>query len=177
MHIRQQIRNYVVGRLNNVTSAGARVYDSRTLESTDFPMINLATLRERFLEVFNQSPFEVRLSCELEIQAIVKISDTFAADLDNLCEQIESRMDMTLGGLVEVCAYNSTDIIFLDDQEVQVAIAKIIYNAEYLKPEGTLVDTSSDLNIIHVDYDLTDPAIGPGPGPDGQIDATDIVSV
>ena len=119
-----------------------------------------------------------RLASELEIQAVIKVDDNFAKTLDTLCQQIENRIDYSLAELVDSCTYNSTEIIFLEEQENVLAIAKMTYQVEYMKEEPVLpADDEANLDQFHVDYDMADPNDGSVTGPDGQIDATDIVDV
>ncbi len=177
-HIRQTIRNYVATQLTGATNAGANVYKSKVTPFwNNLPAINIFTMRDEAEPPFELGPVRQKVPVTIHIYAAVKHNDDYADNLDALCEQIESKMDYFLGGNVQSCLYDGTNIVFRDEGDKNLAIAEITYKATHIYEEKGMVnpDTLSDLDSIHIDYDLADPNDGSTEGPDGQTDAQDIV--
>lgn len=178
-HIRKQVRQYVVERLIGHTYAEDRVTNSQFSAFMDraFPFINVATPSERFVEMVEESPYTVRMVMDLVIEPVIQQSVGFADALDDLCQQVEQRIDAALGGLVESCLYDNTETFFSEEGDVPLGLARITYTVTYLKQEAFNLEDLTELNTIHVIWDMADPNNGATDGPDGQIDAQDTVTV
>jgi hypothetical protein len=195
---RKLIRDYVVARLGTAispgvypTSAQGRVYDSRILahqarleDATELPAINVYTLDDRVLEVICDPPLVYKMECALDVEVIVKANDTYAADLDTMCEQIMARIPYYLASnkddrIVESCLYDRTEIAMIVDGEQPIAVAKIGYKCTYEQDEITIEDLDQipNLETLSVEWDMYSPRNTDVDGPDGQIDKTDLVNL
>lgn len=170
-HKRVLVRNYLVTLLTGQTAAGSRVYNSKALPFLGtLPAVNLLTLSEKAGEPYQQVPIEQKVDLSIDILAIVQANEGYADTLDSLCEQIENRIDYKLGGLVNSCVYQSTDIDYREEGQKLLAFARISYKAEYLIEEKalTLAADSDDLESIATGWDMAPT--------DEQIDANDLIS-
>jgi hypothetical protein len=183
LHIRTQIRNYVCNRLVGKTDAGNRVYESKvTPNQGPFPIIGVYTLADTKTADRSEAPYEEtrNITLEVQIEHMATGNPSFAADLDAICLRVESLIDYKLGGRIQEiqgCKYRDTNVIFKDDGEKMTAVAAMSFDVVYDWTEPNFEDPAvlDDLKWIYNTYDLADPNNGSGEGPDGQIDAQDIV--
>lgn len=94
MHERAKIRKIVMELLKGQTDAKDRVYDSRVIpwDADDLPGLSVYTSAQRGTG-YTASPtpnFDMQLTLNIEIA--VAAVDGWAAKLDDICEQIESRL-------------------------------------------------------------------------------------
>lgn len=179
-HIRTTVRNYVVAKLQTspVTNASTRVFNTRVepfQPEETLPAINVVTPEERADPPFQIGPISQKAYFTLVIEAIVRHLDNYATDLDALCEQIQNKLDYYLGNNVQSCLYQGTQMAINEEGEVPIALARINYLVEYEFTEKGIPASPDDLVSIHADWDLADPNNGSVVGPDGQIDAQDII--
>jgi hypothetical protein len=182
-HIRTQIRNYVCNRLNGRTAAGNRVYDSKVTPNIGpFPVIGVYTFSDAKTQDRSEAPFEAvrTITLEVQIEVIATGNRHYAEQLDNLCLQVEQLIDYKLGGGIDElysCKYRDTNTFLKEDGEKLTAIAAMSWDVVYDWISTPVQDpiTMDDLKYIYNSYDLADPNDGGELGPDGQIDAQDIV--
>lgn len=175
---RKAIRAYITARLINQTAAEDRVYDARilpTLKEQGFPMVSVFTPSETKERMLSETPpIQYERVARIEIEVVIRKNDTYASDLDDLCDEIEALMDYTLGGTCEECEWNSFDTIMDDKGEMPFIIGQLVYTAKYTGEEPLIdIDSLPDLETIHTDWDMANPNDGTVTGPDGTIDAID----
>ena len=112
-HIRQSIRDYVYTRLNGQTAAQERIFNSRMIGIPPqlFPWIGIYTPSDIFKEPVGQAPRTDRRTVKLVIEAACRDPNHFQNQLDDLETQIMARIDSELGGLVESCDWQESEII------------------------------------------------------------------
>lgn len=171
--MRKQVRDYVQGRLMNATAAGDQVTQwGMTNEEGPWPLIGIYTPEEVVTdEVTDSGDYEVMRTITLEIVQVVKVEDTYAADLDALAEEVQTLIDYDLGALVQSCQWQKDEIDVDSSGETNFAFCKSTYNVIYRWDATPLGDGNpANLNTIHIDEDMYSPNNGTVIGPDGQID-------
>lgn len=139
-HVRKQIRD----RMESILTAGAslasgRVYASRVypLTGPDLPAIAIYTSSESSgLQTMGVRTLAREIS--LNVDAYVRINDTFDDVIDALCVEIEETIaaDYTLNGLVKDTILTSTEIDFDGEAEKPVGVARLTYTIRYVTSIG-----------------------------------------
>ena len=183
---RKLIRDKTVLILKNAnTAAETRVTNERwkpVQKGETFPSINVTLGDDRAEPPFEIGAVNQFVTTELQIQAMVKSNETYADDRDSLCQEIHDAIPYFLGNdesnplyTVQSCLYQGmTPINHIEAGETFCG-GIMRFDVKWVKPEGGLATNLSDLNSIHLDYDMADPSID-GMGSDEQIDAQDIIS-
>ena len=141
-HVRKQIRDRVESILGTgVTLASGRVYASRIypLTGPQLPAVAVYTASEASgLQTMGTRTLARDIS--LNVDAYVRVSDTFDDDIDALCVQIEETIagDYNLNGLVKDTILTSTEIDFDGDAEKPVGVARLTYSIRYVTTIGNV---------------------------------------
>ncbi len=172
--MRKQVRDYVEGRLINVTTAQDRITVWGMInEEGPWPLIGIYTPLDVIGDVISDSSndFETFRVITLEIESIVKQESTYADDLDTLAEQIQNLIDYELGGMAQSCIWQKDEIDVDSKGETNFAYCKSTFNVTYAWSMTALGNGNpAKLNTIHIDEDMFSPNNGLVIGPDGQID-------
>lgn len=188
-HIRTLIRQKLINLLSGNTIAGSNVFDSRLDSFKDeCPALSIFTVGERMADRRKrgaQHSREIIIECSVMAAVATKDHDNWATELDDLCLEVESLIPGALytatGELI--CGeflYAGTEISVPDKVTGEtVATANIKYEAKLEYEEGGLAseDDLDDLNTIATDWDMIDHTVTGEPGPDGQIDASDLIDL
>jgi len=139
-HVRKQIRDRVEIILKTgVTLAQQRVYASRIypLTGPQLPAVAVYTPSEGSgLQTMGTRTLARDIS--LNVDAYVRVTDTFDDDIDALCVQIEETIaaDYNLNGLVKDTILTSTEIDFDGEAEKPVGVARLTYTIRYVTTIG-----------------------------------------
>jgi len=139
-HVRKQIRDRVESTLSSgVTSVGGRVYASRVypLTNPDLPAVAIYAGSEgSALQTMGLRTLMRELS--LNVDAYVRINDTFDDTIDALCVEIEEAIaaDYTLNGLAKDTILTGTEIDFDGEAEKPVGVARLTYTIRYVTSIG-----------------------------------------
>lgn len=139
-HVRKQIRDRVESILGTgVTLVSGRVYASRIypLTGPQLPAVAVYTGSEASgLQTMGTRTLARDIS--LNVDAYVRVTDTFDDDIDALCVQIEETIaaDYSLNGLVKDTVLTSTEIDFDGEAEKPVGVARLTYTIRYVTTIG-----------------------------------------
>lgn len=139
-HVRKSIRDRMESILKTgVTSVSNRVYASRVypLTGPDLPALAVYTASESSnLQTMGVRTLARELS--LNVDAYVRVNDTFDDTIDALCVEIEETIaaDYTLNGLVKDTILTSTEIDFDGEAERPVGVARLTYTIRYVTTIG-----------------------------------------
>lgn len=139
-HVRKQIRDRVETILGSgVTLVSGRVYASRVypLTEANIPAVTVyAGSESSDLRTMGGKTLSRTLS--LNVDAYVRITDTFDDDIDALAAQIEETIaaDYTLNGLVKDAVLTGTEIDFDGEAERPVGVARLTYTIQYVTTIG-----------------------------------------
>ena len=139
-HARTQIRQAVVTRLKDHTSAGSRVYTSRVypLDDPKLPALLVYTPHEDMEPPSMQRPRTQRRSLQLVIEGYVKARGDIDADADALAVAVEKIIgaDPTLGGLAKDAMLATTATQLSGDGERPVAVITMTFAVLYCVKEN-----------------------------------------
>tara|TARA_R110001592_G_scaffold56482_1_gene172276 strand:- start:2071 stop:2517 length:447 start_codon:yes stop_codon:yes gene_type:complete len=138
-HVRTQIREKFGTTLNNLTTTGTRVYQSRVypLETGGTPALLIYTKEEDSEPVvIGTNRLSVRnlaVAVEIYVKAVSNFDDT----LDTSAKEVEMAIaaDPTLGGLAKDCYLQSTEIDFNAEGEAPLCFASLIFLTNYYVKE------------------------------------------
>lgn len=139
-HVRKQIRDRVESILAaGVTLVSSRVYASRVypLTEANLPAVTVYAGSEASdLRTMGAKTLSRELS--LNVDAYVRVTDTFDDDIDALAVQIEETIaaDYTLNGLVKDAVLVSTEIEFDGEAERPIGVARLTYAIRYVTTIG-----------------------------------------
>lgn len=90
-HVRQQLRESVATAVNNLTTTGARVFQSRVypLQETDLPCLLVKTESERIDYQTVHSPTLQEREITVTIDAIARATNNLDDTLDKICKEVE----------------------------------------------------------------------------------------
>lgn len=183
-HIRTRVVEYVKNRLMGQTTAGTRVFDHKlTKTMPPFPAINISAVNDRLDELRGENPVVQNRVLTLQVDVeVLAMQDGWKAAMDDICLKVEQLIDVKLGGGIpelESCIYDETQIVGNADGEKITAIAVMTWNVKYVWEETPVLTTEEmdDLKLLHGTWDMSSPNNGTVDGPDGQIDAEDIIDL
>jgi len=172
-HPRNAIRDAAVATLRAYFEPDIQVYSSRVSPyqakewNTELPAIAVYTQKD-VGQIQNAAPRRYERHVELAVEVVVEGKAReylIDGNLDNVCRAIEILLlnDDTLGGTCNDFRYAATVLDYGDSGDPNVAIARIIFDAEYLDTHPTAEQAAGlpDLKRVWVDYSLegkqTDP--------------------
>lgn len=140
MHIRTQIRNYIVNLLDGNTAAGANVFPSRIypLQNDNLPGICVYTPNEAIDDEEGKIARIQHRNQSIVIECREKINTDMDEALDDLTEDVEQIIfaDRFLGGLLCAMDLLETETEISDDAEKPVGIASMTFAAQAMTDEG-----------------------------------------
>jgi len=90
-HVRQQLREAIAVVVTNLTTTGARVYQSRAypLQETDLPCLLIKTESERIdYQTIHASTLQER-DITVTIEAVARATSNLDDTLDKICKEVE----------------------------------------------------------------------------------------
>jgi len=135
-HVRKSIRDRVESVLSSaVSSVSGRVFASRVypLTGPELPAIAIYTNSESSgLQTMGTRTLMRDLS--LNVDAYVRVTDTFDDSVDALCVEIEEAIaaDFTLNGLVKDTVLTSTEIDFDGEADKPVGVTRLTFTIRYV---------------------------------------------
>ena len=134
-HVRQQIREQIGSTLNNITTTGNRVYQSRVypLETGGTPALLIYTKSEDSNpEVIGTNRLLTR-NLIVAVEIYVKATSNFDDTIDTSAKEVEIAIaaDTTLNGLAKDCYLQSTEIEFNAEGEAPLATATLNFLTNY----------------------------------------------
>lgn len=134
-HVRQQIREQFGTTLNNLTTTGTRVYQSRVypLATGGTPALLIYTKSEESApEVMGANRLSTR-NLMVAVEIYVKATSNFDDTIDTSAKEVEIAVasDPTLGGLAKDCYLESTEIDFNPEGEAPLAFATLNFLTNY----------------------------------------------
>lgn len=170
-HQRQTIREAVKAQLLGpasgedppvyVTSAGARVYETRMIpwREIELPAIAIYTLDETVdPDSKSTSPRRIYRTMQLEIVAAARASNNVDDDLDTLAMQIEAAMnyDETLGGSCGDSILSATEMAIESVGNKPIGMVRMVYSVSYeYQPQLTGTPVTDDLSTVATNYSLS----------------------
>lgn len=134
-HVRTQIREQIGSTLNNLTTTGNRVYQSRVypLETGGTPALLIYTKSEDSNpEVIGTNRLLTR-DLIVAVEIYVKATSNFDDTIDTSAKEVEIAIaaDTTLNGLAKDCYLQSTEIEFNAEGEAPLATATLNFLTNY----------------------------------------------
>tara|TARA_X000001036_G_C20202590_1_gene612176 strand:- start:126 stop:572 length:447 start_codon:yes stop_codon:yes gene_type:complete len=134
-HIRNQIREQIGTTLNNLTTTGTRVYQSRVypLESGGTPALLIYTKSEDSEPMVIGSNRSSERNLSVAVDIYVKATANFDDTIDTSAKEVEIAIaaDPTLNGLAKDCYLQSTEIEFNAEGEKPLAVASLTFLTNY----------------------------------------------
>ena len=135
-HVRKQIRDRIASTLKSgVSLVRRRVYPSRIypLTEANLPAITVYFGAETSA-LLNMSTKDMIRTATINVDAYVRMTNTFDDDIDAICVQIEAAMagDFTVNGLAKDAILTSSEIDFSGDTEQPIGVARLTYTVRYV---------------------------------------------
>ena len=134
-HIRQQIRERAGTVLNNLTTTGSNVFETRIypLENTNLPALVIYTKDETSEPIVISTNRLMSRQLELVVEIYVKQTSNFDDEIDKICKEVEVAIsaDTTLNGLAKDCFLQSTSIEYNTEGEKPLAFASLTFLTNY----------------------------------------------
>ena len=134
-HVRQQIREQIASTLNNLTTTGNRVYQSRVypIATGGTPALLVYTKSEESEPVVIGTNRLTSRDLSVAVEIYVKATSNFDDIIDTSTKEIEIAIatDPTLNGLAKDCYLESTEIIFNTEGEQPLGFATLIFLTNY----------------------------------------------
>tara|TARA_Y100001973_G_scaffold71595_1_gene104344 strand:+ start:755 stop:1201 length:447 start_codon:yes stop_codon:yes gene_type:complete len=138
-HIRQQIRERAGTVLNNLTTTGSNVFETRIypLENTNLPALVIYTKDETSEPIVISTNRLMSRELELIVEIYVKQTSNFDDEIDKICKEVEIAIsaDTTLNGLTKDCFLQSTSIEYNTDGEQPLSFAVLTFLTNYYVEE------------------------------------------
>ena len=111
-HIRQQIREYFGTTLNNLTTTGTRVYESRVYPLETVPALAIYTKSETSEPIVIGTDRLMSRDLSVVVEGFAKATSNFDDTIDTISKEVEEAIaaDRTLGGLAKDTYLESTEI-------------------------------------------------------------------
>ena len=135
-HVRKQIRDQIAATLRSgVSNVRRRVFSSRVYPLTegDLPAVSVYGGVE-VSSLLNIGTRDMMRNLTMNIDAYIRVTETFDDDIDAICVQIEEAMagDFKVNGLAKDAILTSTEIDFSGDTEQPIGVARLTYNVRYV---------------------------------------------
>ena len=135
VHPRTTIRNKFVSLLTGQTTAGSRVYNSRTQAVSTLPALRVFTRSDEFVEWRHLDGGAHRM-VEVSVECLVSDNNeaTAAEECDDLCREVEKRMNSypDVDGTALLRTLGSTDIEHNDNTDPPVVMGTVNFQVEYV---------------------------------------------
>lgn len=141
-HLRRQIREAVASALGNLTTSGARVYESRTHEMQDanLPGLRIYTNNEEVgVEETIGPSRSVGRDLELVVEACSKKTTGLDDELDAMIQEVEVALaaNQGLGVGAKSVELQRIEIDMVGEAEKEVGVARMTFQVRYITAIGT----------------------------------------
>lgn len=142
LHLRKQIREAVsaAGVLGNLTTTGARVYQSRTheLQDTDLPGLRIYTNDEDVQMASLGASRTNERDLDLVVECCAKESADLDDKLDLMLQEVEVAIaaNQALGGLTKWIQLRKIEIDMEGEAEKEVGVARMTFGVRYYATLG-----------------------------------------
>jgi len=138
-HVRQQVREYFGTRLNNLTTTGTNVFESRvyTLQDNIVPCLVIYTKSETSEPIVIGTDRLMSRELSVVVEGYVKATSNFDDTIDTISKEVEEAIatDTTLGGLAKDCYLESTEIEFNAEGEKPLGYVSLTFLTNYYVKE------------------------------------------
>jgi len=136
-HVRQQIREYFGTNLNNLTTTGTRVHESRVYPLDTLPALVIYTKSETSEPIVIGTNRLLERNLSVAIECYVKATSNFDDSVDTICKEVEEAIaaDTTLGGLAKDTFLESTEIEFNAEGEQPMGFVSLTFLTKYYVQE------------------------------------------
>ena len=130
-HVRQQIREYFGTNLNNLTTTGTRVHESRV-----YPL-DIYTKSETSEPLVMHTDRVMQRDLSVVVEGYAKGTSNFDDTIDTICKEVEEAIaaDTTLGGLAKDTFLESTEIEFNAEGEQPMGFVSLTFLTKYYVQE------------------------------------------
>ena len=177
MHTRSKLRLEIARRLSAYTGL-ANVYTGRVqpTHASKMPFANVETRNESAQRHIDQ--WREMRTLQVYVHLYTTADEHMDDALDAISLDVENLLfgDQTMGGIVETFEYKGCELDAASAARVEDGALSLEFECRYLWEPAPPTD---DLGQIHVDIDMSSPRNDPAlPAvPDGQIDATDSITL
>ena len=135
-HIRQQIREKFGTTLNNLTTTGTRVHQSRVYPLETLPALVIYTKSETSEPIVISTNRLMNRELFVVVEGYVKATSNFDDTIDTISKEVEEAIaaDTTLGGLAKDCYLESTEIEFNAEGEKPLGYVSLTFCLLYTSP-------------------------------------------
>ena len=136
-HVRQQIREYFGTNLNNLTTTGTRVHESRVYPLDTLPALVIYTKSETSEPLVMHTDRVMQRDLSVVVEAYAKGTSNFDDTIDTICKEVEEAIatDTTLGGLAKDTFLESTEIEFNAEGEQPMGFVSLTFLTKYYVQE------------------------------------------
>jgi len=136
-HIRQQIREKFGTTLNNLTTTGTRVHQSRVYPLETLPALVIYTKSETSEPIVISTNRLMSRELFVVVEGYVKATSNFDDTIDTISKEVEEAIaaDTSLGGLAKDCYLESTEIEFNAEGEKPLGYVSLTFLTNYYVKE------------------------------------------
>lgn len=133
-HVRQQLREALATAVTGLTTAGARVYQSRlhVLQAANLPCLLVNTDDEQVDALSIHAPALLERQLTASIRCVAKSASDLDDTLDTMAKEVESVLgNTTLSGLAKTVTPTGIAVEMSDDLEKPVGVLTLTYQITY----------------------------------------------
>ena len=136
-HVRQQIREKFATQLNNLTTTGNRVFQSRVYPLETVPALVIYTKSESSEPIVIGVDRLMSRELSVVVEGYAKATNNFDDITDTICKEVEEAIaaDRTIDGLAKDCYLESTEIEFNGEGEKPLGYVSMIFLTNYYVKE------------------------------------------
>ena len=138
-HVRRSIREYFGSTLNNLSTTGTNVYESRvyTLQDNALPALVVYTKSESSEPIVIGIDRVMSRDLSVVVEGYCKAANNFDDTIDTISKEVEEAIaaDRTLGGLAKDTYLESTEIEFNAEGEQPVGSVTLTFLTNYYVQE------------------------------------------
>mgnify|MGYP001181139922 CR=1 FL=1 len=136
-HIRQQIREYFGTNLNNLTTTGTRVHETRVYPLETLPALVIYTKSETSEPLVIGSDRLMSRELSVVVEGYAKATSNFDDTIDTISKEVEEAIsaDPTLGGLAKDTYLEATEIEFNAEGEQPLGFVSLTFLTNYYVQE------------------------------------------
>ena len=136
-HVRQKVREYFGTTLNNLTTTGSRVYESRVYPLETVPALVIYTKSETSEPIVIGTDRLMSRDLSVVVEGYAKAVSNFDDTIDTISKEVEEAIaaDRTLGGLAKDTYLESTEIEFNAEGEKPLGYVSMTFLTNYYVKE------------------------------------------
>tara|TARA_B100000780_G_C21004139_1_gene401859 strand:- start:159 stop:599 length:441 start_codon:yes stop_codon:yes gene_type:complete len=136
-HVRQQIREKFATQLNNLTTTGNRVFQSRVYPLETVPALVIYTKSESSEPIVIGVDRLMSRELSVVVEGYAKATNNFDDITDTICKEVEEAIaaDRTIDGLAKDCYLESTEIEFNGEGEKPLGYVSMTFLTNYYVKE------------------------------------------